>query len=251
MHPRFPPWPPGCGMPASRLWPFVVAAFAISLSDGLISPPSEPSIKLFVNRAGKIRETNYNTFSLRVLILPFMDAFLTGTGKSGSCVRNKDRKEFSSLILMACLLHRNRSWSQSNDTIHNCLLIRSLTPGTSNPSPDFPSTARMCLLSFCTCQAPKAPNGLPALILKHFAHDLVDPLMHQIKQVRLRYSVNLPDHWTTGWIHLLTKPNKSPSKPQALRPICLQHPVNKLLAGSQCRQIILQTFDRLRRQRDT
>ena len=70
--------------------------------------------------------------------------------------------------------------------------------------------------------------------------------MHQIQQVWLRYPVNLPDHWTTGWIHLLTKPNKSPSKPQALRPICLQHPVNKILAGIQCRQIVLQTYDRLR-----
>ena len=70
--------------------------------------------------------------------------------------------------------------------------------------------------------------------------------MHQIQQVWLRYPVNLPNHWTTGWIHLLTKPNKSPSKPQALRPICLQHPVNKILAGIQCRQIVLQTYDRLR-----
>ena len=91
-----------------------------------------------------------------------------------------------------------------------------------------------------------APNGLLALIWKYFAHDLVDPLMHQIQQVWLRYPVILPDYWTTGWIHLLTKPIKSPSKPQALRPICLQHPVNKILAGIQCRQIVLQTYDRLR-----
>ena len=41
--------------------------------------------------------------SLRVLISLFMDAFLTGTGRSGSSVRNRDRNEFSSLILMACL----------------------------------------------------------------------------------------------------------------------------------------------------
>ena len=91
-----------------------------------------------------------------------------------------------------------------------------------------------------------APDGLPALIWKHFAHDLVDPLMHQIHQVWLSRPIHLPVHWTTGWIHLLPKPNKSPSKPQALRPICLQHPVNKILAGIQCKQIIQQTFDRLR-----
>ena len=90
------------------------------------------------------------------------------------------------------------------------------------------------------------PDGLPALIWKHFAHDLIDPLMHQINRVWLSHPIQLPDHWTTGWIHLLPKPNKSPSKPQALRPICLQHPINKILAGIQCKQIIQQTFDRLR-----
>ena len=62
-----------------------------------------------------------------------------------------------------------------------------------------------------------APDGLPALIWRHFAHDLVDPLMHQIIRVWLNHPIELPTHWTTGWIHLLPKPNKSPNKPQALR----------------------------------
>ena len=76
-----------------------------------------------------------------------------------------------------------------------------------------------------------APDRLPALIWKYFAHDLIDPLMHQIHKDWLQIPLKLPDHWTTGWIHLLPKPKKSPNKPQALRPICLQHPVNKILVG--------------------
>ena len=91
-----------------------------------------------------------------------------------------------------------------------------------------------------------APDGLPGLIWKHVAHDFVDPTMHQINRIWLNHPIKLPDHWTTGWIHLLPKPNKSPNKPQALRPICLQHPVNKILAGIQCKQIVHHTFDRLR-----
>ena len=55
-----------------------------------------------------------------------------------------------------------------------------------------------------------------------------------------------PAHWTTGWIFLLPKPNKTPSKPQALRPICLQHPVNKVFAGIQCRLILSQAYPILR-----
>ena len=53
-------------------------------------------------------------------------------------------------------------------------------------------------------------------------------------------------HWTTGWIHLLPKRNKTLSKQQALRPIGLQHPVNKAFAGIQCQLILTQTFPTLR-----
>ena len=91
-----------------------------------------------------------------------------------------------------------------------------------------------------------AQDGLPALIWKNFAHNLIDPLMHQIHQVWPRHPIHLPDHWTTGWIHFLPNPNKCPSKPQALRPICLQYSINKILVGIQCKQIVQQTFDRLR-----
>ena len=57
-----------------------------------------------------------------------------------------------------------------------------------------------------------------------------------------------PAHSTTGWIHLLLKPLKSPHRPEALRPICLQHPMNKILTGLHCqllRQIVLPQICRM------
>ena len=55
-----------------------------------------------------------------------------------------------------------------------------------------------------------------------------------------------PDCWTTGWIHLLCEPNKPPNRPEALRPICLQHPINKVLTGVHCQQFQELTFPKLR-----
>lgn len=92
-----------------------------------------------------------------------------------------------------------------------------------------------------------APDGIPALIWKPFAEDLIDPLMQQFHQIWVVGPIQSPKYWTTGWIHLLSKCNKVPNKPQALRPICLQHPINKSIVGIQCKQIVEHTFDRLRR----
>ena len=38
---------------------------------------------------------------------------------------------------------------------------------------------------------------------------------------------HLPEEWRSGWIVFLTKPNKVPSQPSALRPIALQTPIAK------------------------
>ena len=91
-----------------------------------------------------------------------------------------------------------------------------------------------------------APDGLPALVWKHFATELALPVMNTFVECWMGSHIQPPSHWTTGWIHFLPKPNKTPSKPQALRPICLQHPVNKAFAGIQCQLILAQTFPTLR-----
>ena len=91
-----------------------------------------------------------------------------------------------------------------------------------------------------------APDGIPALVWKHFATDLAEPIMNTFVECWMGSRIQPPPHWTTGWIFLLPKPNKTPSKPQALRPICLQHPVSKVFAGLQCRLILSQAYPTLR-----
>ena len=91
-----------------------------------------------------------------------------------------------------------------------------------------------------------APDGIPALVWKHFAADLAPHIMNTFAQCWMGDQVRPPVHWTTGCVHLLPKPNKIPSKPQALRPICLQHPANKVLVGIQCKLIMSQAFSTLR-----
>ena len=83
-----------------------------------------------------------------------------------------------------------------------------------------------------------APDDFLAYIWKHFADDLAPYVRATFEYCWLGNEITPPPHWIVGWIHLLPKPNKVPSKPRALRPICLQHPVNKVAAGIQCRFII-------------
>ena len=55
-----------------------------------------------------------------------------------------------------------------------------------------------------------------------------------------------PEHWSAGWLHLLAKPGKACNKPSALRPICLQHPVNKVVSGLWIQQLFDHAFHKLR-----
>ena len=41
--------------------------------------------------------------------------------------------------------------------------------------------------------------------------------------------ITIPQEWITSWIILLPKPNKSPDKPENLRPISLLHPISKAI----------------------
>ena len=93
-----------------------------------------------------------------------------------------------------------------------------------------------------------APDGLPALIWRHFVADLAPFLWTDLEMFWCHDCSQPPAHWTTGWIHLLPKPLKPPNRPEALRPICLQHPMNKILTGLHCqllRQIVLPQICRM------
>ena len=55
-----------------------------------------------------------------------------------------------------------------------------------------------------------------------------------------------PEHWSVGWLYLLAKPGKTCNKPSALQPICLQHPVNKVVSGLLSQQILNYAFPKFR-----
>ena len=50
-----------------------------------------------------------------------------------------------------------------------------------------------------------------------------------------------------GWMHLLCKPNNSPNKLEVLRPICLQHPINKVLTDLHYQMLQEFIFRQIRR----
>ena len=83
-----------------------------------------------------------------------------------------------------------------------------------------------------------APDGFPALIWRHFADILTPVVFPCIQHAWCSTQSQPPPHWSAGWIHLLAKPNKTPNKPEALRPICLQHPMNKVMSGIHCRLLM-------------
>ena len=91
-----------------------------------------------------------------------------------------------------------------------------------------------------------APDGFPALIWKQFAPQLTPIVYACIRPAWTTDPCIPPPRWSTGWLHLLPKPNKTPNKPEALRPICLQHPVSKVMSGIHCRLMQSHTYPALK-----
>ena len=94
-----------------------------------------------------------------------------------------------------------------------------------------------------------APDGFPAVVWRHFAHALAPIVYQAATHAWVNSEGSPPTHWSMGWLHMLSKPNKPPNKPAALRPICLlclQHPVNEVMTGIHCSQIMQIAFDQLR-----
>ena len=93
-----------------------------------------------------------------------------------------------------------------------------------------------------------APDGLPALIWRHFAADLAPFLWADLETFWCHDCSQPPDHWTQDGFTSSPKPLKPPNRPEAFRPICLQHPMNKILTGLHCqllRQIVLPQICRM------
>ena len=76
-----------------------------------------------------------------------------------------------------------------------------------------------------------APNCAPGLIWNSLA-DLIAPLLHAI--ITKWWSQKtpwIPASWRSGWLQLIPKPNKPPTRPNNLRPLALQCPLGKAVMG--------------------
>ena len=91
-----------------------------------------------------------------------------------------------------------------------------------------------------------APDGLPAIVWKEFAPEFGPLIYRSIENTWNSPDVLPPEHWSAGWLHLLAKPGKACNKPSALRPICLQHPVNKVISGILIQQVLDIVFPKFR-----
>ena len=71
---------------------------------------------------------------------------------------------------------------------------------------------------------------MPAIIWRHLAPELAKPIHVALEHYLCADTVAPPSHWLDGWLHLISKPGKSSTQPAALRPLCLQHPVLKVVS---------------------
>ena len=75
------------------------------------------------------------------------------------------------------------------------------------------------------------PSTAPATVWRQHA-DLIAPYLYAaLHRHWCGEHCSMPSDWLNGFLALLSKPGKSPNRPEHLRPICLQHPASKVVAG--------------------
>ena len=91
-----------------------------------------------------------------------------------------------------------------------------------------------------------APPCLRAIVWKVLAPELAGSTYRALAHWWSVSPPQAPDDWTAGWLHLIPKSGKPSTKPQALRPICLQHPVCKVASSFVTTQLLQYTIAKLR-----
>ena len=91
-----------------------------------------------------------------------------------------------------------------------------------------------------------APPCMPAIIWRHLAPELAKPIHDALEHYWCAEIVAPPSHWLDGWLHLIPKPGKPSTQPAALRPLCLQHPVLKIISKILITLIKQQAYPTLR-----
>jgi len=82
-----------------------------------------------------------------------------------------------------------------------------------------------------------APQFLPGIVLKPFAHSLAQMLYTQLAVWWTQDQIFVPAQWRHAWVAFLPKPNKVPSCLDNLRAIALMEPLGKNVLGIITRQL--------------
>ena len=78
---------------------------------------------------------------------------------------------------------------------------------------------------------------IPGICLKQHAHQLADLVYTCLTVWWNSTPPYIPTEWKRGWLTFINKPNKTPDRPQNLRPLCMQEPLSKCILGILTRKL--------------
>ena len=86
---------------------------------------------------------------------------------------------------------------------------------------------------------------LPGIIVRQHASSIAKHLFPLLCTWWIGRRPYVPPKWRDGWLFFLAKPQKTPDRPQNLRPLALQEPIGKAIVCLLARLILQQAFDAL------
>ena len=107
------------------------------------------------------------------------------------------------------------------------------TPPSFKPLSQLPVTVQELEQGFARLPLTKAlrPDVAPAGAWRVASESMAEQVYRQCQLSMCSEPCHIPQDWDKSRLCLLTKPQKSPSTPAALRPIALQHPITKVVTG--------------------
>ena len=123
-----------------------------------------------------------------------------------------------------------------------------LTPLTCDEAPGVPFTVQdlaAALRKIPSQKATAAPCA-PGIVWNSIAETIAPMLHATLTNWWSRNPPWIPKSWRTGWLQLIPKPSKPPTRPQNLRPLALQCPLGKAVLGLLIKIAALQADDAFR-----
>ena len=243
----FDPSPPVCGKHDDWLSNTRVRIWRPCSIFGITSVSIPPHIARLRKWAGYTSVNDLNPSFRTVWTLPSQIKHSTGIEESDNWAPNVRFVGLNSMMTRVIHSHQARNLRKLLNILAFYLVIQIW----SHHRPALqalPFTESELLDGFYKLPATKAlaPNGFPAIVWKAIAHDLTPILYKSLYDHYCRQNPLPPEHWSAGWLHLLAKPGKACNRPEALRPICLQHPVSKVVSGILTQRVMDSAYPQLR-----